>query len=43
MQAARGAVDVTVIACEPLKKKQLEAIQAAIVSQVGAGKSVSTQ
>jgi hypothetical protein len=42
MQAARGAVKVTIISAEVLKKKQLDAIQAGITTLVGAGKSVRT-
>jgi F0F1-type ATP synthase delta subunit len=41
MQASRGAVKVTIISADALKKKQLETIQAGIMSMVGAGKSVS--
>lgn len=41
MQASRGAVKVTIISAEALKKKQLDTIQAGIVSMVGAGKTVS--
>lgn len=41
MQASRGATKVTIISAEALKKKQLETIQQAIVTYVGAGKSVS--
>jgi F-type H+-transporting ATPase subunit O len=41
MAAARGAVDVTIISAEPLKKNHLEAIQKAINSIVGAKKSVN--
>lgn len=40
MQASRGAVKVTIISAEVLKKKQLDAIQAGILNLVGAGKSV---
>ncbi len=40
MQASRGAVKVTIISAEALKKKQLDAIQAGILNLVGAGKSV---
>ena len=40
MQASRGAVKVTIISAEALKKKQLDTIQAGIVSMVGAGKTV---
>jgi hypothetical protein len=43
MQASRGAVKVTIISADALKKKQLETIQAGIMSMVGAGKSVSDQ
>jgi hypothetical protein len=43
MQASRGAVKVTIISADALKKKQLETIQAGIMSMVGAGKSVSSQ
>ena len=41
MQASRGAVKVTIISAEALKKKQLETIQSGIVAMVGAGKTVS--
>jgi F0F1-type ATP synthase delta subunit len=41
MQASRGAVKVTIISAEALKKKQLEAVQAGVMSFIGAGKSVS--
>ena len=41
MQASRGAVKVTIISAEALKKKQLEAVQTGILAMVGAGKSVS--
>lgn len=42
MQASRGAVKVTIISAEALKKKQLEAVQAGVLSLIGgSGKSVS--
>ena len=37
MQASRGAVKVTIISAEALKKKQLETIQSGIVAMVGDG------
>jgi F0F1-type ATP synthase delta subunit len=40
MQAARGAVKVTIISAEVLQKKQLASIQAGILNLVGAGKTV---
>ena len=43
MQASRGAVKVTIISAEALKKKQLDAIQAGVMTMVGAGKSVSAK
>jgi hypothetical protein len=41
MQASRGAVKVTIVTAEALKKKQLETIQQAVQDFVGAGKVVS--
>ena len=41
MQASRGAVDVTIISAEALKKKQVETIQQAVLKFVGDSKSVS--
>lgn len=41
MQASRGAVDVTIISAEALKKKQVETIQQAVMKFVGDSKSVS--
>lgn len=41
MQAARGSTSVSIISAEPLKKKQLEAVQAAVTKIVGEKKSVS--
>eukprot|EP00428_Durinskia_dybowskii_P062611 CAMPEP_0170389876 /NCGR_PEP_ID=MMETSP0117_2-20130122/18846_1 /TAXON_ID=400756 /ORGANISM="Durinskia baltica, Strain CSIRO CS-38" /LENGTH=207 /DNA_ID=CAMNT_0010645883 /DNA_START=55 /DNA_END=678 /DNA_ORIENTATION=+ len=43
MQASRGAVKVTIISAEALKKKQLETIQSGIVAMVGAGKTVDIE
>lgn len=41
MQAARGAVDVTIISAETLKKKQLDTITKGIMGMVEQGKSVN--
>lgn len=41
MQASRGAVNVTIISAEALKKKQVETIQQAVMKFVGDSKSVS--
>ncbi len=43
LQASRGAVDVTIISAEALKKKQVETIQSAVVKFVGADKSVDVK
>jgi F-type H+-transporting ATPase subunit O len=43
MQASRGAVKVTIISAESLKKKQLDTIQAGIMSMIGAGTSVEVE
>jgi F-type H+-transporting ATPase subunit O len=43
MQASRGAVDVTIISAEALKKKQVETIQAAVLKFVGTGKAVDVK
>ncbi len=40
LQASRGAVSVTVISAEALKKEQVKTIQAAVVKTVGEGKTV---
>ena len=40
MQAARGAVKVTIISAEPLKKKELATIQAGVMNMVGTASSV---
>lgn len=41
MQASRGAVKVTIISAEALKKKQVETIQEAVMKIIGSGKPVS--
>jgi F-type H+-transporting ATPase subunit O len=43
MQASRGAVDVTIISAESLKKKQVETIQQAVMKFVGSGKAVDVK
>ncbi len=43
MQASRGAVDVTIISAEALKKKQVETIQQAVMKFVGTGKAVDVK
>jgi F0F1-type ATP synthase delta subunit len=40
MQAAKGVVKVTVTSAEPLKKKQLESLQAAILTIAGKDKTI---
>ena len=40
LQASRGAVSVTVISAEALKKDQVKTVQAAILKTVGEGKSM---
>ena len=40
MQASRGAVKVTIISAESLKKKQLDTIQSGIMNMIGASTSV---
>lgn len=43
IQAYRGAVNVTVISAEALKKEQVKTIQAAILKTVGEGKTVEVK
>lgn len=43
MAESRGLVKVSVTTAEPLKKKQLETIQASVTKMVGAGKSVEIE
>jgi len=43
MAASRGSVKVSVTSAEPLKKKQLETIQAAVTKMVGTGKTVDIE
>ena len=40
MKAKRGEVDATITSADPLTKAQITAIEAAMMSQVGAGKKV---
>jgi len=39
MAASKGVIPVTIISAEPLKKKAIDSLQAAVVGMVGAGKS----
>lgn len=43
MAADRGSVKVTIISSDALKKKQLDTIQAGIISIVGAGKTIDIE
>ena len=38
MAASKGVIPVTIISAEPLKKKAIDSLQAAVVGMVGAGK-----
>ncbi len=40
METSRGIVKVVITSAEPLKKKSLDSVQAAVLSMVGAGKQV---
>lgn len=43
METSRGVVKVVITSAEPLKKKQLESIQAAITAMAGPGKQIDIQ
>jgi hypothetical protein len=43
MQASRGAIKVTIISAEALKKKQLDTIQAGVMNFVAPGQTVSLE
>ena len=41
METSRGIVKVVITSAEPLKKKSLDSVQAAVLTMVGTGKQVS--